>query len=96
MIATCLNRIFIALIPKVHQLISFANFRPISLCNFIYKVISKISMNRICGLLGSIISPNQGAFVKGRWIAVNTIMAKEIVYKIRKHGKNTWPNVDET
>ena len=35
--------------------------------------------------LNRFISPNQGAFVKGRWIAKNTIVTQEIVHKIKSH-----------
>lgn len=41
------NHTFIALIQKVKQPVNFVNFHPISLCNFIYKVISKILVNQI-------------------------------------------------
>jgi hypothetical protein len=37
-----LNTTFIALIPKVNDPLSFDDFRPISLCNCIYKIIEKI------------------------------------------------------
>jgi hypothetical protein len=62
------NHTFIVLIPK--QLgASFVNqFRPISLCNIIYKIISKILANRFKGLLHRFISPHQSAFVPSRFI----------------------------
>ena len=84
-----LNRTFLVLIPKNDQASNFNHFRPISLCNFIYKICSKLLANRLRPLLDKIISSNQGAFVKGRWIAENSIIAQELVHKIKSHkGKN--------
>lgn len=60
------NRMFIVLIPKVRQLVNFSNFRPISLCNFCYKIISKILINLLKRLLDRFTSSNQRAFVEGR------------------------------
>jgi len=42
-----LNATFFALIPKVNKPKNFHEFRPITLCNFVYKVISKIIATRI-------------------------------------------------
>lgn len=41
--------------------------------------------SRLRLLLPKIISPNQGAFVNGRWIAENTVVAQELVHKVRRH-----------
>lgn len=71
----CLNKSFIVLVPKIQNATEFQHFRPISLCNFTYKIISKIIAQRLKIFLLRLISPNQGAFVKGRWIADNTILA---------------------
>jgi hypothetical protein len=62
------NSTFLALIPKEVNLGSFDRFRPISLCNASYKIISKLMENRIKPLLGKLISPIQSGFVKGRHI----------------------------
>ena len=51
-IPTVFNSIFIALIPKSDSLKSFEYFRPISLCNFSYKIIGKIISTRIRKVLG--------------------------------------------
>ena len=60
------NSTFIALIPKVDHPNSFEEFRPISLCNYIYKVIGKIISIRIKKVLGHYISGEQFGFLLGR------------------------------
>ena len=69
----CTNSTFLALIPKEANYSSFDRFRPISLCNASYKIFSKLLANRLKPLLGKLISPLQGVFVKGRHILKNVI-----------------------
>ena len=72
------NHTFIALIPKQLGASTVHQFRPISLCNIIYKIISKILANRFKTHLHLFISPYQSAFVPSRNIQDNTIMAHEL------------------
>jgi len=62
------NSTFITLIPKVDEPQSFVDFRSISLCNFIYKITSKIIALYIKPILSSIISKEQFAFLRHRHI----------------------------
>jgi hypothetical protein len=59
-----INSSFLALVPKESNPSSFARFRPISLCNVSYKLISKIIAIRLKPHLHKLISPNQGGFVE--------------------------------
>jgi hypothetical protein len=59
-----LNATFFALIPKVSKTNSFHDFRPIALCNFVYKVISKITASRMKDKLESCFSYEQFGFLK--------------------------------
>ena len=81
-----INSSLIVLIPKVPNPSSFNHFRPISLCNVIYKIISKILVARIRPLLPKFISPCQSAFIPGRWIAENQVIVQELIhsFKVRK------------
>ena len=70
-----LNQTLVALIPKQVGPETVSHYRPISLCNTIYKVISKIIVLRIRPLLPSLISPMQIAFLEGRRGTDNVIIA---------------------
>lgn len=60
-----LNETLVALVPKVPLPESINQLRPISCCNFIYKIISKLIVLRLRNIMGQLISPNQSAFVGG-------------------------------
>ena len=62
------NSTLLALIPKVHTPMTVGDFRPISCCNVLYKIIAKLLGQRLSVVLDKIISPCQGAFIPGRSI----------------------------
>nr|ABD96942.1 hypothetical protein [Tarenaya spinosa] len=74
-----LNATIITLVPKIPEAINLGDFRPISCCNFLYKVISKIIANRLQLLLPWLISGNQAAFQKGRSMGDHIMLAAELV-----------------
>jgi hypothetical protein len=62
------NSTFIALIPKNYNPTTYDYFRPIALCNCMYKIISKVLEARLKKLLSKVISPEQFGFLEGRKI----------------------------
>jgi hypothetical protein len=61
-----INSTFIDMIPKVNCLETFEGFRPVSLCNCLYKIISKVLAERIKPMLSNFISVEQFDFLEGR------------------------------
>ena len=78
----CTNSTFLDLIPKEVNLVNIEIFRPISLCNASYKLLNKLIANRLKSLLGNLISPLQGGFVKGRHLVDNVIQVQEALHSI--------------
>ncbi|XP_074306320.1 uncharacterized protein LOC141641562 [Silene latifolia] len=60
-----LNTTLVTLIPKITNPTSVLEFRPIACCNVVYKCIAKLLCARLGEVLPDIISPNQGALLKG-------------------------------
>ncbi|KAL0444908.1 UNVERIFIED_CONTAM: hypothetical protein Slati_2213500 [Sesamum latifolium] len=65
---------------EVNNTTVVAEFRPISCCNVLYKVITKILVQRMRGILDKLISPSQNAFAPGRSIGDNILLAQELFY----------------
>jgi hypothetical protein len=79
-----INQTDICLIPKVNKPEFVNQFRPISLCNVSYKIITKIIVNRLKPLIPDIISPYQTGFVPTRNIHENIIVAQEMIHSMHK------------
>jgi hypothetical protein len=74
------NDTVISLIPKTEKPERVSDLRLISLCNVTYKVVSKVLAGRLRAVLDDVISPSQSAFVPGRLISNNIIVAYEITH----------------
>jgi hypothetical protein len=77
------NDTCVVLIPNNSNPESMKDLRPISLCNVVYKLISKILANRLKIILDEIIPPNQSAFVPGRLITDNILLAYECTHFVK-------------
>ena len=80
-----LNHTFVTLIPKVKCPELISEFRPISLCNVIYKLMSKVLANQLNKLLPLLVSENQSAFQEGKMITDNILVAFETLHYMKHH-----------
>lgn len=71
------NRTLIALISKTERPKNMKEFRPISLCSIVYKLVTKVLANRLKQLMPELILPYQSSFIKGRNITDNIIITRK-------------------
>jgi hypothetical protein len=85
-----LNCVVMTLIPKVEEARDMKNFRPISLINCSFKIFSKVLTNRLGLISHRLISSNQSAFIKGRYILENVVVAHELVHSLHRMVSQGW------
>lgn len=77
----------IALIPKKDVSVSLQDYRPIALCNTMFKIVTKIIAERLKPILNRYIDKEQHAFLKGRNIWDAVAMTQECLFSLRSIKK---------
>ena len=84
-----LNKTHIVLIPKIQGPKTLGNYRPISLCNLVYKIVTKIIVARLRPYLEKLVSPLQTTFVPRRKGIDNAVIVQELIHSISKKKGGT-------
>ena len=80
-----LSASFIALIPKQEKVMTPDKFRPITLCNVVYKIISKVVAHRLKPFLPTLVSEEQASYVEGRQILNKIIQVHKVVHSLKSN-----------
>lgn len=81
-----LNFAILTLIPKEPNASTMKKFRPISLLNCSFKIFTKVLTNRLAKIMNFLISSNQSAFIKSRYILESVVTAHEVLHSV--HSSN--------
>lgn len=82
-----INQIDICLIPKTSKAEFMSQFRPISLFNVSYKILTKVITNRLKPIISVLVSPYQTRFIPTS-IHERIVVAQELMHTMRhKKGK---------
>lgn len=77
------NDTHIVLIPRLDRPHLLSLYRPIGLCNVIYKTLTKAIANRLKNTLNKLVAPNQCSFIPGRQSSDNIVIAQEVFHSMR-------------
>ena len=79
---------FLTLISNENGADSAGKFRPIALCNVIFKIITKTISNRLKTILLNLVSKEQSGYIECRQILDGIILSHEIVHSLKATQKN--------
>lgn len=74
----------LVLIPKIDHPCKISQYRPISLCNIAYKLVTKMIINHLKSVLGDLISPNHSSFIPGGQNVDNLVVCQEILHMMNQ------------
>jgi hypothetical protein len=78
-----LNSTFLTLVPKEEKVVDPNKFLPISLCNVIYNIISKVITIHLKPLLPTLVTPEQYGYVEGHQILDSILLAHEVSHSLK-------------
>lgn len=79
------------LIPKVPKPEKITQFRPISLCNVLFKIIIKTMVGRLKSVMDKLLWLAKASFIPGRLSMDNIVVIQEAVHSMRrKKGRRGW------
>lgn len=78
-----INLAYICLLPKKELATTISSYRPISLINCSFKLITKTLADRVAQVIDCLIDDSQTAFIKGRNIMDNVVCGTEVLHKVR-------------
>ena len=85
------NSALLILLPKVARPEKIAQFHPVSLCNVLFKIITKMMVIRLKSVISKLIGPAQASFIPGRLSVDNVVVVQEAVHSMRrKKGRKGW------
>lgn len=88
-----LNRTNIVLVPECENPNTVRDLRPISLCNMVYKILSKVLCNRIKCTLPELVDKAQSAFISSCSIQDNVLIAFETIHSMKRRNKGKFGDV---
>ncbi|XP_026459855.1 uncharacterized protein LOC113360571 [Papaver somniferum] len=78
-----MNSSFLVLLPETQGARTAKQFRPIGLSNVVFKIFTKIITTRMSSFMAKLISPQQSAYIKGRSIQEQVLLASELVNEMK-------------
>ncbi|KAM6582630.1 hypothetical protein CsatB_009632 [Cannabis sativa] len=88
-----LNNTNLVLIPKKKNFSSMGDLWLIALCNVLYKIGSKVLANRMHNMIDLVISETQSAFILGRLISDNIMVAFDVMHYLKRKRRERWVNL---
>lgn len=85
---------FIVLMSKKARAEVLKDFRPISLIGSVYKILSKLIIERLKSVMGKLVNEHQMAFLKGRQIMDTALLANELVdSRVKQKFQESYANL---